>query len=196
MRKSGFSPTYETQNRRFLCDLCGKHMSAAASTENRRASPPFSGKLIALRMAVHPLIIRSMPESIDINTLRGALAPYGAEIVCAYLFGSQARGEAGAESDVDVAVLYREEPEVSLSGLGLELAAAIEKASGRRTDVVVLNRAPPDLVHRVLRDGVLLLESDSEARIRFETRSRAEYLDLLPYLREYRRAAGSRHDRP
>jgi hypothetical protein len=51
----------------------------------------------------------------------------------------------------------------------------------------VLNTAPPDLVHRVLRDGVLVLERDASARIRFEVRARNEYFDLRPRLDEYRR---------
>jgi hypothetical protein len=47
-----------------------------------------------------------------------------------------------------------------------------------------------DLAHRVLRDGLLLLERDRSARIRFEVRARNEYFDLLPHLRRYRRKAG------
>lgn len=110
-------------------------------------------------------------------------------IVCAYLFGSLARGEATARSDVDVAVLYAVQPPANLDGLGLDLAARLEQALGRRVDLVVLNRAPPDLVHRVLRDGILLHEADRGARVRFEVRSRDEYFDVLPHLREYRRMA-------
>ena len=52
---------------------------------------------------------------------------------------------------------------------------------------MVLNRAPVDLIHRVLRDGILLKESDPSARIRFEVKARREYFDLLPILRRYRR---------
>jgi hypothetical protein len=43
--------------------------------------------------------------------------------------------------------------------------------------LVVLNRAPADLVHRVLRDGVLLLDRDPGARIRFEVRTCNLYTD-------------------
>lgn len=52
--------------------------------------------------------------------------------------------------------------------------------------LVVLDQASPDLVHRVLRDGVLLLERDRSRRIDFEVRSRAEYFDLEPLRRLYR----------
>lgn len=120
----------------------------------------------------------------------------GADLVCAYLFGSEARGEAGAESDVDLAVLFTKEPPPSLDGLGLDIAADLEHALGRNVDLVVLNRASPDLVHRVLRDGILIHEKDHAERVRFEVKSRSEYFDVLPYLREYRRAAGASHDRP
>jgi uncharacterized protein len=56
----------------------------------------------------------------------------------------------------------------------------------------VLNEAPADLVHRVLRDGQLIFEADRSARIRFEVRRRNEYFDLLPILTEYRRPRGAR----
>jgi hypothetical protein len=52
-----------------------------------------------------------------------------------------------------------------------------------------MNEAPVDLVHRVLRDGILVCESDRNARVSFEVRSRNEYFDLLPYLRRYRSGA-------
>ena len=51
-------------------------------------------------------------------------------------------------------------------------------------DLVVLNRAPADLIHRVLRDGILVLDLDPSARIRFEVRARNEYFVLLPHLRD------------
>lgn len=130
------------------------------------------------------------------DRLRNALEPHRAGLVCAYLFGSEARGEARPDSDVDVAVLFRHDPPLSLDGLGLDLAAELEQRLGRTVDLVVLNRASPDLVHRVLRDGNLLLETDRAARVRFEVKSRAEYFDVLPYLREYRRATRTGHDRP
>jgi predicted nucleotidyltransferase len=113
------------------------------------------------------------------------------DIVCVYVYGSVARGEARAGSDIDIAVLYAEEPPRTLDGLGLGLSGALELLIGRPVDVVVLNRAPVDLVHRVLRDGQLLCDRDPSARIRFEVQARNAYFDLLPYLRQYRRAVRS-----
>jgi len=112
----------------------------------------------------------------------------GAEVVCAYLFGSVARGDASVDSDVDVAVLLVRSPEGWLTDLRFDLEGQIERKTGLPAQVVVLNDAPPDLVHRVLRDGRLLVDRDPSARIRFEVRARNEYFDLLPTLELYRRA--------
>ena len=70
-----------------------------------------------------------------------------------------------------------------------DIQEALETAAGRPVDLVVLNHASPDLAHRVLRDGVLLVERDRSARIRFEVDSRNAYFDILPYLKRYREAA-------
>ena len=109
------------------------------------------------------------------------------EVLAAWLFGSRARGEARPDSDVDVAVLLRSDPPATLEGLHLGLESDLEQACRLPVDLVIVNRAPPDLVHRILRDGVLLLERDRSARVRFEVRSRNEYFDVLPFLRRYRR---------
>lgn len=109
-------------------------------------------------------------------------------IAAAYLFGSTARGEAGPKSDVDVGLLYETAPAPTLSSQPLLAAAELESQLGRRVDLVVLNTAPVDLVHRVLRDGLLLLQPSPSRRIAFEVRARNEYFDLLPFLRRYRRS--------
>ena len=113
------------------------------------------------------------------DTPRGAVA--------VYLFGSVARGEAGPDSDVDVGVLFSAEPAPTLDSPPLDLEGELERRLGRRVQVVALNRASADLVHRVLRDGKLVLDREPAARIRFEVRRRNEYFDLAPIRRLYRR---------
>ena len=111
------------------------------------------------------------------------------DLIAAYLFGSVARGNDHARSDVDVAILYRRDPPRTFGSLPLGLEGEIERLLGRRTEVVCLNLAPVDLCARVLRDGVLLLDQDPALRIRFEVRARNLWFDLQPVLRTYRRLA-------
>jgi hypothetical protein len=112
-----------------------------------------------------------------------------ADVVAVYLFGSRARGNARPSSDIDLAVLYREPPSAGLEALSLPLEGDLEAALGVPVQALSLNLAPPDVIHRVLRDGVLLLERDASRRVAFEVRARNEYFDLRPYLDEYRRTA-------
>jgi hypothetical protein len=120
-------------------------------------------------------------------TLRELLAAHGCSPAAVYLYGSQARDEARASSDVDLAILFGSPPEATLAGLPLEIEAALESRIGRPVQIVALEGAPADLVHRVLRDGRLLIENDRSARIRFEVAARNEYFDLEPVRRAYRR---------
>lgn len=104
-----------------------------------------------------------------------------------YLFGSVARGEARTDSDVDVGVLFEQDPPATLDAPQFAVEAELERRLGRAVQVVALNRASSDLVHRVLRDGRLVLDRDPAARIRFEVRSRNEYFDMAPIRGRYRR---------
>jgi predicted nucleotidyltransferase len=126
----------------------------------------------------------------DLTAVRRVLSEYLSAhpdgLMAAYLFGSAARETAGPRSDVDVAVLYSAPPPATLEGLPLDLEGRLERLLGRPVQVVVLNTAPVGLVHRVLRDGVLLLDRDPRARIRFEVRARNEFFDLQPILSRYR----------
>lgn len=119
--------------------------------------------------------------------LREVLGGSPDEVVAVYLYGSRARGTARAGSDVDIGVLLRDSPPPTLKSVARDLEATVEGALRVPTEIVVLNRAPADLIHRVLRDGVLLLDRDRSARLRFEVQSRNEYFDLAPLRRLYRR---------
>jgi predicted nucleotidyltransferase len=120
------------------------------------------------------------------GALAAAFRAVDVPIVCAYLFGSQARAEAGPLSDVDVAVLF--EPSLSPGDrfrMELTLASALERSIRRPVDLVVLNGAPPALAHRAVRDGVVVVSRDDQQRIRFEARVITEYLDLRDVLDRY-----------
>lgn len=128
--------------------------------------------------------------------LREPLRRYFADcpdgVSAVWLFGSRARGAARPDSDVDVGVLWSTEPsdrEGTSYPPEVHVAGDLEAILGLPAQVVAMDRAPADLVHRVLRDGELVYEGDRSHRIRFEVRARNEYFDLLPHLRRYRRRA-------
>lgn len=110
-------------------------------------------------------------------------------VVAAMLIGSQARGEAGPLSDVDVAVWH--EPGLDRGRRwDLQMAligAACDALKTNEVDVVMLNGAPPLLQHRAMRDAVRLVERDHDQRVRFEARALLDFLDTQPLRDELRR---------
>ncbi|MBL8752829.1 MAG: hypothetical protein JNK15_05965 [Planctomycetes bacterium] len=58
----------------------------------------------------------------------------------------------------------------------------LEERRKRKVDIVAMNGAPLDLLHRVLRDGVLVRDADSTRRAEFERNARTQYFDFLPIL--------------
>jgi predicted nucleotidyltransferase len=145
----------------------GLARDAAALSHNRRMEPDVRRRLASF-FAAHP-----------------------GDAIAAYLFGSLARGDDRADSDVDVAVLFAVAPPPALSAPPFTLTGDLERALERPVDLVVLNTASADLVHRILRDGQIVLDRDRARRLRFEVAKRNEYFDLEPVRRLYRRQSRS-----
>jgi hypothetical protein len=111
----------------------------------------------------------------------GALVAGCPRVCAAWVFGSVARGEATAASDLDLAVLLdgasTAVDDEALRGLGV----ALERFSpSGRVDIVVLGPQGPVFRHRVLREGRLVLDRDPDARRAFETQTIIDYLDWKP----------------
>ena len=122
----------------------------------------------------------------------GVLAGYFArrpDVVCAYLFGSQATGTACAASDVDVAVLLDPPPDGSLGPM-VEMEERLRAAlPAVRVDVVILNDAGLRLRHEVVCTGRLAFERDLGERVDFEVRTAMLYFDWQPIERRFDDAA-------
>lgn len=140
------------------------------------------------------------PEGVDRRLLARLASALEArdEVLEAYLFGSRARRQAQPRSDVDVAV-YIDEGRARDGDWGYRAQLATELMGALRTndvDVVVLNRAPILLYHRVLRDGVRLFSRDLRATTTRAGQALSRYFDFLPQLDKMdaarRYAAGER----
>lgn len=84
----------------------------------------------------------------------------------AYVFGSQARGEATDRSDVDIAVHF---PGDAPAAFELDVPSGI--------DLLVLNDAPLAIKGRVATGGVLLFQKDESAQVHWLAMTRKIYFD-------------------
>lgn len=134
------------------------------------------------------------PHSHPLSEALGQALKERSEVLEAYLFGSQARGDPQAHSDVDVAVyIDREIAGEPPFGYPAELTTALSSVLGRNdVDVVVLNDAPPLLYGRVLNDGVRLFARDLRATTVREGQALSRYCDYLPQLRKIEAAHSAR----
>jgi len=104
-------------------------------------------------------------------------------VLAVWGFGSQARGEAGPGSDVDVAVLLEERPHLPDLVEELRLRSVVVETLRRDdVDLVVLNTAPPLVRHEVVAAGRRLFAREAERADRFEERAAREAFDTA-YLR-------------
>jgi len=114
------------------------------------------------------------------------------EISAAWLFGSEARGEARPDSDLDIALLFARRGTTALDVYELlgRLAAHLESlVPGRRIDLVLLEQQAPVFQHQMLREGRLVYDRDPRRRVDFESDAMVRYFDFEPLHRAAQRRA-------
>lgn len=113
-----------------------------------------------------------------LTKLRAALAGR-ADLRLVVVFGSRARADDHAGSDLDVAY----------DGAVDELALMelLGRVASCDVDLVRLDRADVILKHRIAREGVAVREASAGAFARFAANAALEYLDLEPLLTDSRR---------
>ena len=79
------------------------------------------------------------------------------EIERVVLFGSYARCDATAQSDVDLRVEFTEGTVLGLLAMS-GIASALETVLGRRVDIVTAEKLDDDLADSIKRDGVVIYE--------------------------------------
>ena len=114
------------------------------------------------------------------KTLAPVFEKMRGRIVVAYLFGTSATGDAGPNSDIDLAVLLQSGGVDAQFELRLELYADCCRALRRNDlDIVVLNRTRNlFLLESVVRNGIVLFEDDAELREEYEVRVMHDFIDF------------------
>ena len=98
------------------------------------------------------------------------------DIAFAYLFGSQASGQATRLSDIDIAVYLYGTPDGDkrLEILGI----LIDALKSDHIDLVMLNTAPLPLKFRVLKNNRLIVDNAPFIRHAFESTTISMYIDF------------------
>lgn len=133
------------------------------------------------------IVYALQPVAMDADTVASlqAFLEGQDDVVLAYLFGSQASGDTGSLSDVDVAVSFSDDLDrdtrfrrrLALTG---EISAIVGTAT---VDVVVLDDASVSLCFEVIKANHPLVVRDSELKVDFEHRVLSRYLDRRRYER-------------
>lgn len=106
-----------------------------------------------------------MDLGLDLANVQRVLREHG--VVFALVFGSRARGQAIAGSDVDLAVWGR--ATLDLWALSGALPPVI--------DLVDLGAVPEGLAGRIALEGIVVLDDDPPARVRWQADTRKRHLD-------------------
>lgn len=117
-------------------------------------------------------------------SLRPIIASFQ-DVEAAWLFGSAARGELRAESDIDIGLLLTDPRWTAADRYALlgEMAARLEGlVCPRQIDLVLLEHQGPVFAHEALVDGVLIFERNRERRLEFEAETVLRSFDFRPTL--------------
>jgi uncharacterized protein len=98
-------------------------------------------------------------------------------IVAVYLFGSFVQGRMTPESDLDVAVLFRNDAVLGPMAL-VDLTDRLSALVGLEVDTLCLNTAGPIVAMQVLSKGRKIVERDSRKSVEFFVRTIGLYNDI------------------
>ena len=126
------------------------------------------------------------PLSGLLSDLERSFEPYRGKILFAYLFGSIARGEAAHGSDLDLAVCFADRRPQFQRRLKVDLYMTLNRLLKKNDiDIVILNTASNlMLLDEIVRQGIVLLDTDPVLREEFELRTLHRAMDF----REQRKA--------
>jgi hypothetical protein len=96
-------------------------------------------------------------------------------VLLVFLFGSAAGGKMKADSDIDIGILFENEPDIfEINELKSELNGILK----REIDIAVLNSAAPVLKMQVLKKGIPVFTKDKKYYNQFFVATINQYDDL------------------
>jgi predicted nucleotidyltransferase len=98
----------------------------------------------------------------------------------AYLFGSAAKNYQRFGSDIDIAIYFRNSPDLDQIG---KLILRLEEASGLKVDLIQLNnldKANPVMAYAVISEGIILVNNNPGLLNEYKTSVILQYLDFKP----------------
>lgn len=124
-----------------------------------------------------------------INKLAGVFRKNN--VTFAYLFGSRATGNAIESSDFDFAVMISEKKNLAERfATRCKIISELANILGNeKVEVVALNDTKSILFKFIIiKDGVLIYESNGLNRVLFELKTTNEYYDFSPFIEKYNEA--------
>ena len=107
-------------------------------------------------------------------------------VAAVYLYGSQAKGVAKRDSDIDLAVLTTDKSRYTgLNSPQILFTQELSKTLDKKVEVQDLKTVRIDFAHRVLTEGKLLHSNNERERVAFEERVFRVYFDMKPAIDEY-----------
>lgn len=97
------------------------------------------------------------------------------DINLAFIFGSYVSGHISDESDLDIAILFKQIPDLATV---TRIRDDISDAFKRDVDIVVLNESSPIIRMQVLKNGVIAVNRDRSIYNNFFVKTIKEYDDL------------------
>lgn len=119
------------------------------------------------------------------------------EVLMAFLFGSWAKNQEGLESDLDIAIYFKNPRNVlewqadSYYETENQVWAEIERIVGMEVDFIVLNRAPATVADLALK-GVPIVIKDHNCYMDFLLRITSEAIDFREWVEGYWRLKADR----
>ena len=93
------------------------------------------------------------------------------EVAAAYLFGSQAKNKSRPFSDVDIAILLKEDEKEQATRKKNEYLVDLGRLIKKDIHPVIMNAAGEELLRQIFSTGICVLVNDENVLSRFKTRA-------------------------